>query len=104
MSKESNNLEASEVFGVSNDDYTAYLRPTLENRSMKELSDFILSLKPKETRPHDISKKQLQRLKKAIKEGRLNRLYQKTLDRLKALWKEKHPELQFRERALRGEL
>jgi hypothetical protein len=65
IGKESNNLEESEVLGVSDDDYVIY-----DSRTEQKIAGAIRNMTTKDARRIRLSKRQLFRLKKKIKEER----------------------------------
>ena len=77
IGKESNNLEESEVIGVSDDDYVIY-----DNKSEQKIADVIKNMTTKDARHIGLSKRHLFRLKKRIKEGKKIALERKTLKKL----------------------
>ncbi len=62
-SKESNNLDESQVNGIGEDSY-------LEYENLKEFYDWILTLKPKDVRDEGISERGLRNVKWKIKQGK----------------------------------
>ena len=77
IGKESNNLEESEVIGVSDNDYVIY-----DNKTEQKISDVIKNMTTKDARRIGLSKRHLFRLKKRIKEGKKIALKRKTLKKL----------------------
>ena len=77
IGKESNNLEESEVIGVSDNDYVIYY-----NRTEQKIADVIKNMTTKDARRIGLSKRQLFRLKKRIKEGKKIVLKKKTINKL----------------------
>ena len=77
ISKESNNLEESEVIGVSEGDYVIY-----DNKTEQKIADIIRDMTTKDARHIGLSKMQMFRLKKKIKEGKNIVLKRKTVKRL----------------------
>jgi len=75
IGKETNNLEETEVVGVQKDDYQVY-----QNEKVREekLEETIMALTPKTTKKYGISRMQLYRWKKKIREREELRLYKKT--------------------------
>ncbi len=65
IGKESNNLEESEVIGVSDNDYVIY-----DNKSDQKIIDIIRNMTTKDAKRIGLSKMQMFRLKKKIKEGK----------------------------------
>ena len=65
IGKESNNLEESEVLGVSDNDYVIY-----DNKTEQKISDVIKNMTTKDAKRIGLSKRHLFRLKKKIKEGK----------------------------------
>ena len=77
IGKESNNLEESEVIGVSDNDYVIY-----DKKTEQKIMDVIRNITTKDARHIGLSKRHLFRLKKRIKEGKRIVLKKKTLDKL----------------------
>ena len=77
IGKESNNLEESEVIGVSDSDYVIY-----DNKIEQKIIDVIKNMTTKDAKRIGLSKRQLFRLKKKIKEGKKIVLKRKTLKKL----------------------
>ena len=77
IGKESNNLEESEVIGVSDNDYVIY-----DNKTEQKITDVIKNMTTKDARRIGLSKRHLFRLKKRIKEGKRIMLKKKTLNKL----------------------
>ena len=77
IGKESNNLEESEVIGVSDNDYVIY-----DNRTEQKIADVIRNMPTKDARHIGLSKRHLFRLKKQIKEGKKIVLKRKTVKKL----------------------
>ena len=77
IGKESNNLEESEVIGVSDNDYVIY-----DNKTEQKITDVIKNMTTKDARRIGLSKRHLFRLKKGIKEGKRIMLKKKTLNKL----------------------
>ena len=77
IGKESNNLEESEVLGVSDDDYVIY-----DNRTEQKIAGVIRNMTTKDARRIGLSKMQMLRLKKKIKEGKKIVLKGKTMKKL----------------------
>ena len=77
IGKESNNLEESEVIGVSDNDYVIY-----DNKSAQKITDVIRNMTTKDAKHIGLSKMQMFRLKKKIKEGKNIALKRKTVKRL----------------------
>ena len=77
IGKESNNLEESEVIGVSDNDYVIY-----DNKSEQKITDVIKKLTPKQAKQAGISKRNLRYLKMKVREGKQIRFKRKTLVRL----------------------
>ena len=77
IGKESNNLEESEVLGVSDDDYVIY-----DNRTEQKIAGVIRNMTTKDARRIGLSKMQRFRLKKKIKEGKSIVLKRKTINKL----------------------
>jgi hypothetical protein len=65
IGKESNNLEESEVIGVSDNDYVIY-----DNKTEQKITGVIKNMTTKDARRIGLSKRHLFRLKKRIKEER----------------------------------
>ncbi len=80
IGKESNNLEESEVIGVSDNDYVIY-----DNKSEQKITDVIRNLKPKQAKQIGISKRNLRYLRKKVREGKRMVLKTKTLNKLMKL-------------------
>lgn len=69
IGKESNNLEETEVMGVSEDDYVIY-RPSSGPGSENEvLNETVKGMKPSEAPKYGLSKRHVIRLQKSIKNG-----------------------------------
>ena len=77
IGKESNNLEETEVIGVSDNDYVIY-----DNRSEQKITDVIKNMTTKDAKRIGLSKMQMFRLKKKIKNGMKILLEKKTLKKL----------------------
>ena len=77
IGKESNNLEESEVIGVSDNDYVIY-----DNRTEQKIADVIRNIITKDAKCIGLSKMQMFRLKKRIKEGKKIVLKRKTAKKL----------------------
>ena len=77
IGKESNNLEESEVIGVSDNDYVIY-----DNKSEQKITGIIKNMTTKDARHIGLSKRHLFRLKKRIKEGKRIVLKKKTSKKL----------------------
>ncbi len=77
IGKESNNLEESEVIGVSDNDYVIY-----DNKSEQKITDVIRNMITKDARRIGLSKMQMFRLKKKVKEGKGIVLKRKTMNKL----------------------
>ena len=77
IGKESNNLEESEVIGVSDNDYVIY-----DNKTEQKIADVIKNMTTKDARRIGLSKRHLFRLKKRVKEGKQIVLKKKTLKKL----------------------
>ena len=77
IGKESNNLEESEVIGVSDNDYVIY-----DNKTEQKISDVIKNMTTKDAERIGLSKMQMFRLKKKIKEGKRIVLKKKTINKL----------------------
>ncbi len=77
IGKESNNLEESEVIGVSDNDYVIY-----DNKSEQKITDVIKNMTTKDARRIGLSKRHLLRLKKGIKEGKKIVLKKETIKKL----------------------
>ena len=69
IGKESNNLEDTQVLGVSDGAYQTYIDEKELLRREEEIKDFILLLKIKTAAKYCISKLQLMRMKKKIREN-----------------------------------
>lgn len=82
IGKETNNLEESEVIGVQRDNYQIYQDKETQDKKLKEM---IMNLKPKTAKRYGISKRQLYRWKKKIREGKELRLYKKTRERIEII-------------------
>ncbi len=80
IGKESNNLEESEVIGVSDNDYVIY-----DNKTEQKIREVIKNMTTKDARRIGLSKMQMFRLKKKIKEGKKIELKRKTLHKLLAI-------------------
>jgi len=77
IGKESNNLEETEVIGVSDNDYVIY-----NNRSEQKITDIIKNMTTKDARRIGLSKMQMFRLKKKIRDGKKIILKKKTVNKL----------------------
>lgn len=77
IGKESNNLEESEVIGVSDNDYVIY-----DNKTEQKITNAIKNMTTKDARRIGLSKRHLFRLKKGIKEGKKIVLKKKTTNKL----------------------
>ena len=77
IGKESNNLEETEVIGVSDNDYVIY-----DNKTEQKIVDVIRNMTTKDAKRIGVSKMQMFRLKKKIKEGKKIVLVRKTMKRL----------------------
>ena len=80
IGKESNNLEESEVIGVSDNDYVIY-----DNKTEQKITDVIKNMTTKDARRIGLSKRHLFRLKKRIKEGKKIVLKRKTVKKVNLL-------------------
>ncbi len=80
IGKESNNLEESEVIGVSDNDYVIY-----DNKSEQKIIDVIKNMTTKDAMRIGLSKMQMFRLKKKIKDGKKIVLKRKTAKKLHRL-------------------
>lgn len=81
IGKESNNLEESEILGVSDEDYVKYeskdgIKDTIQ------LKEIILKMRTKEARRIGLSKRHLFRLKKGLKKGHKIALRKGTMRKL----------------------
>ncbi len=74
IGKELNNLEESEVIGVSNEDYIIY-----DSKTEQKIIDIIKNMTTKDAKRIGLSKRQLFRLKKKIKERKEIVLKRKTV-------------------------
>ncbi len=77
IGKESNNLEETEVIGVSDNDYVIY-----DNKTEQKITDVIKNMITKDAKRIGLSKMQMFRLKKKIKEGKKIVLRKKTVKKL----------------------
>lgn len=77
IGKESNNLEETEVIGVSDNDYVIY-----DNKCEQKITDVIQKLTPKRAKQMGISKRNLRYLKMKVREGKKIVLKRKTLKKL----------------------
>jgi hypothetical protein len=77
IGKESNNLEETEVIGVSDNDYVIY-----DNKTEQKITDVIKNMITKDAKRIGLSKMQMFRLKKKIKEGKKIVLRRKTVKKL----------------------
>ena len=77
IGKESNNLEESEVIGVSDSDYVIY-----DNKTEQKIIEIIRNMTTKDAKRIGLSKMQMFRLKKRIKEGKKIVLKKKTVNKL----------------------
>ena len=77
IGKESNNLEESEVIGVSDDDYVIY-----DNKLEQKIADVIKKLTPKQAKQIGISKRNMCYLKKKLKTKKQIVLERKMLKKL----------------------
>ena len=80
IGKESNNLEESEVIGVSDNDYVIY-----DNKTEQKITDVIKNMTTKDAKRIGLSKMHMFRLKKNIKEGKKMVLKKKTVNKLMAI-------------------
>ncbi len=77
IGKESNNLEESEVIGVSDNDYVIY-----DNKTEQKIADVIKNMTVKRAKQIGISKRNMRYLKKKVREGKWIILKRKTLKKL----------------------
>jgi len=77
IGKESNNLEETEVIGVSDNDYTVY-----DDKSEQKITEIIDNMTTKDAKRIGLSKMQMFRLKKKIKYGKKIVLKKKTVNKL----------------------
>ena len=77
IGKESNNLEESEVIGVSDDDYVVY-----DNKTEQKISNVIKNMTSKQAKQIGISKRNMRYLKLKIKKNERIVLKKKTLSKL----------------------
>ena len=82
IGKESNNLDDSEILGVKIDDYQIIANPEQVQKGTVELDIFILQLKSKTSMKYGISKRQLIRMQRKVREGSRLKPATKTLKRL----------------------
>ena len=80
IGKESNNLEETEVIGVSDNDYVIY-----DNKIEQKIRNIIKNLKPKQAKIIGISKRNLRYLKKKVRNKQKIILKKKTLAKLRKL-------------------
>ncbi len=83
IGKETNNLEETEVVGVQKDDYQIYQNEKVRDEKLKER---IMALTLKTAEKYGISKRQLYRWKKKIREGQDLKLYRKMRERMEKLF------------------
>ena len=77
IGKESNNLEESEVIGVSDNDYVIY-----DNKTEQKITDVIKNMTTKDAKRIGLSKMQMFRLKKKVQHGEQIVLKKKTIHKL----------------------
>ncbi|MDE1825337.1 MAG: hypothetical protein KGH61_01675 [Candidatus Micrarchaeota archaeon] len=77
IGKESNNIEESEVIGVSDSDYVVY-----DNKTEQKITDAIKNMTTKDAKRIGLSKRHLFRLKKRINEEKKIELKKKTMKKL----------------------
>ena len=77
IGKESNNLEESEVIGVSDSDYVIY-----DDKTEQKITDIIKNMTAKQAKQAGISKRNLRYLKKKVRESKRIILKKKTLKKL----------------------
>ncbi len=77
IGKESNNLENNEIVDVSDNEYVVY-----DNKTEQKIADVIKNMTTKDARRIGLSKRQLFRLKKKVKQGKGIGLKKKTLHKL----------------------
>ena len=77
IGKESNNLEETEVIGISDNDYVIY-----DNKIEQKIADIIKNMTTKDARHIGLSKRHLFRLKKKVQQGKQIVLKKKTLNKL----------------------
>jgi hypothetical protein len=77
IGKEPNNLEETEVIGVSDNDYVIY-----DNKTEQKITNVIKNMTTKDAERIGLSKMQMFKLKKHIKEGKKVVLKRKTLKKL----------------------
>ena len=82
IGKESNNLEESEVIGVSNNDYVIY-----DNKTEQKITHVIKNMTTRDAKRIGLSKMQMFRLKKKVQQGKKIVLKRKTAKKLvRGLW------------------
>jgi hypothetical protein len=77
IGKESNNLEETDVIGVSDNDYVIY-----DDKAEQKITDVIKNLRPKQAKQIGISKRNLRYLRMKVKTGKQIVLRKKTLNKL----------------------
>ncbi|MCL4373936.1 MAG: hypothetical protein M1279_01675 [Candidatus Marsarchaeota archaeon] len=77
IGKELNNIEESEVIGVSDNDYVIY-----DNKTEQKITGVINNMTIKQAKQAGISKRNLRYLKMKVREGKHIRFKRKTLLRL----------------------
>lgn len=78
IGKETNDLERSQYFGVSEEDLVTYGERAVHRDAYQLLCDFIMTVKPKQAERFGIGEKQLDRWRAIIRQGKELRLYRKT--------------------------
>ena len=77
IGKESNNLNESEIIGVSDNDYVIY-----DNKTEQKIIEVIRNMTTKDAKRIGLSKMQMFRLKKKVQQGKQIILKKKTLKKL----------------------
>ena len=77
IGKESNNLDETEVIGISDNNYVIY-----DNKTEQKITDVIKNMKIKDAKRIGLSKMQMFRLKKKIRENKKIVLKEKTRKKL----------------------
>ena len=80
IGKESNNLDETEVIGISDNSCVIY-----DNKTEQKIADIIKKLTPKQAKQIGVSERNLRYLRKKIKEGKMTNLKGKTLRKFKKL-------------------
>jgi len=81
IGKESNNLERSRYFGISNDDLITYGVNASDNAE-KQVETFLMSLSHKDAKRFQIAPRMLARWRKAIRQGKHPKFQARSKDRI----------------------